>query len=74
MCKNLRWKYKREKKKKKKRGELKRRYWCHLLGLDFLFQKTPIMNPKKRTVQAGDAFEGTRFQAGFGIVKTLTRL
>jgi hypothetical protein len=27
-----------------------------LIGLDFLFQKTPIFTPQKRTVKPGDAF------------------
>jgi hypothetical protein len=35
------------------------------IGLDFLFQKTPIITPKKRTVQPGDAFEDTAFKPGF---------
>jgi hypothetical protein len=36
-----------------------------LIGLDFLFQKTQIINPKKkRTAQPGDAFEDTVFKPG----------
>jgi hypothetical protein len=40
-----------------------------LIGLDSLFQKTPIITPKKGTVQPGDAFEDTAFQPWFEIVK-----
>jgi hypothetical protein len=43
-------------------------------SLGYLFQKTPIMSPKKknkqtRTVQPGDAFEYTVFKQGFEVVK-----
>jgi hypothetical protein len=40
-----------------------------LIGFDYLFQKTPIIAPEKRTVQPGDAFEDTAFKPGFEIVK-----
>jgi hypothetical protein len=40
-----------------------------LNGLDSLFQKTPIITTKKRTVQPGDAIEDTAFKPGFEIVK-----
>jgi hypothetical protein len=40
-----------------------------LIGLVSLLQKTPIITPKKRTVQPGDAFEDTAFKPGFEIVK-----
>jgi hypothetical protein len=40
-----------------------------LIGLDFFFQKTPIIAPKKQTVQPGDAFEDTALKPGFGVVK-----
>jgi hypothetical protein len=33
-------------KTEKKIGGLKKRHWCHLIGLDSLFQKTPIITPK----------------------------
>jgi hypothetical protein len=46
-----------------------RRHWCHWIGLEFLFQKTPIITPKKRTVHPGDAFGDTAFEPGFEIVK-----
>ncbi len=36
---------------------------------DFLFQKTPIINPQKRTVQLGNAFEDTAVKPGFEIDK-----
>jgi hypothetical protein len=39
------------------------------MSLDSFFQKTPIINPKNRTVQPGDAFEDTAFKPGFEIVK-----
>jgi hypothetical protein len=47
----------------KKVGELRgqRRHWSHSIGLDSLFQKTPIFTPKKRTVKPGYAFENTAF-------------
>jgi hypothetical protein len=45
------------------------RHWCHLIGLDYLFQKTPIINPKTPTVQPRDAFEDTAFKTGFEVVK-----
>jgi hypothetical protein len=32
-------------------------------------QKNPIINPEKRTVQSGDAFEDTAYWPGFDIVK-----
>jgi hypothetical protein len=52
-------------------GKLKRQHLCHLIGLDSLFQKTPIIIPKKkkRTVQPGDAYEDTAFKPGFENVK-----
>jgi hypothetical protein len=40
-----------------------------LIDLDSLFQKIPIIIPKKRAVQPGDAFEDTAFNPGFEIVK-----
>ncbi len=39
------------------------------IRLDYLFQKTPLITPKKRTVQPEDAFEDTSFKPGFEIVK-----
>ncbi len=39
------------------------------MGLDSLFQKTPIIITKQQTVQPGDAFEDTAFKPGFKIVK-----
>jgi hypothetical protein len=46
------------------------------MGLNFetLFQKTPSITPKKRTVQPGDAFADTDLKQGFGIVKFKTRM
>jgi hypothetical protein len=38
------------------------------MGLDSLFQKTPIITPKKQTVQPEDAIEDTAFKPGFEIV------
>jgi hypothetical protein len=38
------------------------------MTLDSLPQKTPIITPKKRTVQPGDAFEDTDFKPRFEIV------
>jgi hypothetical protein len=32
-----------------------------ILDLDSLFQKTPIITPKKQTVQPGDTFEDVAF-------------
>jgi hypothetical protein len=34
------------------------------MGLDSLFQKTPIITPTKQTVQSEDAFEDTAFKRG----------
>jgi hypothetical protein len=34
-----------------------------------LFQKIPIITPKKRNVQPGGGFAGTAFKPGFEIVK-----
>jgi hypothetical protein len=51
-----------------------RQHWCHKIGLDALFHNIPIITPKKRTVQPGDAFEDTAFKPGFEIVKFSTRL
>jgi hypothetical protein len=39
------------------------------MGLGHLFQKTPIINPRKRTVRPRDAFEDTAFKPVFEIVK-----
>jgi hypothetical protein len=58
----------------KKSWEVKRRHCYHLIGLESLFQKTPIITTIKRTVQPGDAFEDTAFKPGFEIVKFQTRL
>jgi hypothetical protein len=52
-----------------KSWRVKRRHWCYWIGLDSLFQKTPIITPRERTVQPGDAFEDTTFKPGFEIVK-----
>jgi hypothetical protein len=46
---------------KKKSWRVERRHWRHLIGLDSLFQETPMFTPKKRTVKLGDAFENTAF-------------
>ncbi len=54
---------------RKKSWRVKRRHWYHSIGLDSLFQKTPITTLKKRTAQPGDAFEDTAFDPGFEIVK-----
>jgi hypothetical protein len=39
------------------------------MGLDFLFQRAPIIatKKKKRSGQSGDAIEDTDFRAGFEI-------
>jgi hypothetical protein len=47
----------------------KRQNWCRLVGLDSLFQKTPIITLKKGTFQPGAAFEDTAFKTGFEIVE-----
>jgi hypothetical protein len=56
-------------KTEKKNWRNKRWHWCHWIGLDSLFQKTPTITPTKRTVQPGDAFEDTAFEPRFEIVK-----
>jgi hypothetical protein len=53
----------------KKVGELKRRLWHYWIGLDALFQKT-LNTPKKRTIQAGVAFEDAAFKLWFEIFIT----
>jgi hypothetical protein len=53
----------------KKRWRVKRRRWCHYIGLYFLIQNTQIIIPKKRTVQPRDISEDTAFKPGFEIVK-----
>jgi hypothetical protein len=55
--------------KTEKGWRVKRRHWCLKIGLDSTFQKTPIITPKKLTVQPVDAFEDTAFKPGFEIVK-----
>jgi hypothetical protein len=60
--------------KTEKSRELKSDICAILMGLDSLFQKTPIITSKKRTVQPGEAFEDTVFKPGFEIVKFKTRL
>jgi hypothetical protein len=35
------------------------------MDLDYFLQKTPIVTPKKRTVQPRDAFEDAAFKPGF---------
>jgi hypothetical protein len=35
------------------------------MDVDYLFQKTLIMTPKKRAVQPGDAIKGTTTKLGF---------
>ncbi len=47
-----------------KSWRLKRRHWCRLIGLNFLFRKTPIITSKERTVQPGNAFEDTALSRG----------
>jgi hypothetical protein len=56
---------KKEKKKKKQSWRLKRQHWRHSIGLDAVFQKTPMFNPKNRTVEPGGAFEYTAFEQWF---------
>jgi hypothetical protein len=46
---------------------VKKQHWCHLIGLGSLFQKNSNHQPKKQTVQPGDAFEDTVFKPGFEI-------
>jgi hypothetical protein len=55
--------------KTEKSWGVERRHWGHKIGLDSLFQKTPIITSKKLTVQPRDAFEDTAFKPGFEIVK-----
>jgi hypothetical protein len=38
-------------------GQLRGDNGAHLIGIDSLFQKTPIITPKKQTVQRGDALK-----------------
>jgi hypothetical protein len=45
----------------KKNWQVERPHWRHLIGLDSLFQKTPMFTPKKRTAKPGDVFETTAF-------------
>jgi hypothetical protein len=40
-----------------------------LIGLDSLFQKTPMFKPKKRTVKPRDAFENAAFEQWFENVR-----
>jgi hypothetical protein len=54
---------------KEKNWRVKMRHLCHWISIVSLFQKTPIIIPKKRTVKPGDAIEDTVFQPGFEIVK-----
>jgi hypothetical protein len=46
---------------KKKSRRVERRHWRHLIGLDSLFQKTPMFTLRRRTVKPGDAFKNTAF-------------
>jgi hypothetical protein len=46
---------------RKKSWRVKGQHWCHLTGIDSLFQNTPIISPKIWTVQPGDVFEVTTF-------------
>ncbi len=46
---------------KEKSWRVERRHWRHSIGLDSLFQKTPMFILKKRTVKPGYAFENTAF-------------
>ncbi len=55
--------------RRKKSWRVKRRQWCHLIGLDSLFKKTPMFTPEKRTVKPGDAFENTAFEQWYENVK-----
>ncbi len=42
-----------------------------LIGLNSLFQKTPIITPKKQTVQPGDTFKDTVFKPEFENVRRM---
>ncbi len=57
-----------------KRWRVRRRHWSHWICLDSLLQKTPIITPKKRTLQPGDAFEDTALKLGFKIVEFWNQL
>jgi hypothetical protein len=39
------------------------------MSIDFLFQKSPIIAPRTRIVQPGDAIEDTAFKPEFEILK-----
>jgi hypothetical protein len=58
---------------RKKSWQVKKRQWCNYIGLDSLFQKTPSITPKTRTVQRHFSqeiqFEDTTFKPGFEIAK-----
>jgi hypothetical protein len=45
--------------------QVERQRWRRLIGLDSLFQKTPMSTPQNRTIKPGDAFENTAFEQWF---------
>jgi hypothetical protein len=56
--------------RQEKSWRVKTRHGCHLIGLHFLSQETPIITKRrKKTIQPGDAFEDTAFKPGFEIAK-----
>jgi hypothetical protein len=50
--------------REKESGLVKKHCWCHLIGLESLFLKTPIITPKKTNRSARSCIWRYRFQAG----------
>ncbi len=58
--------------RQKKSSRVKRRHWCHSknsIGLDSLFQKTPMFTQKKTEPLSHDALENPVFERWFENVK-----
>jgi hypothetical protein len=54
---------------RKKLASQKATFVPYYIGLDSLFQKTPIIAHEKRTIQPEDAFEDADFKPWYEIVK-----
>ncbi len=55
--------------KTEKSWRVKRRHWCHLIGLDYLIQRNWSSPHKNKTARPADAFEDTALKPLFEIVK-----
>jgi hypothetical protein len=52
--------------RRKKSWRVKKRHWCHWIGLDFLIQKTPMFTPKKTNRSVRTCIQSYPHKTGVG--------